>query len=78
MDRMLFLDRPTGLFSHETGRSKKTMTSGYGVEQQGTLQLRQQIAESVRSFGLELDGRAADILGAAVDADPQTAHRHLT
>jgi len=38
---------------HETGASKKTQTSRYGVEQQGTLQLRQQIVEAVRYSSLE-------------------------
>ena len=32
---------------HETGASKKTMTSGYGVEQHGTLRRRHEIVESV-------------------------------
>lgn len=33
---------------HETGMSKKTMTGGYGEEQQGTLEWRRQLVESVR------------------------------
>lgn len=35
------------IVGHETGASKKTMTSGYGVEQHGVLELRQKIVESV-------------------------------
>lgn len=35
------------IVGHETGASKKTMTSGYGVEQHGVLELRQRIVESV-------------------------------
>ncbi len=33
---------------HETGMSKKTMTGGYGEEQQGTLEWRQRLVESVQ------------------------------
>lgn len=35
------------IVGHETGASKKTMTSGYGVEQQGSLRRRQEIVEAV-------------------------------
>jgi integrase len=36
------------IVGHETGASKKTMTSGYGVEQHGTVRRRQEIVESVK------------------------------
>lgn len=39
------------IVGHETGASKKTMTSGYGVEQHGTLRRRQEIVEAVH-YGL--------------------------
>lgn len=35
------------IVGHETGVSKKTMTSGYGVQQHGTLRRRQEIVEAV-------------------------------
>lgn len=41
---------------HETGRSKKSMTSGYGDEQQGTLEWRQRLVEKVRYPSLEPRG----------------------
>lgn len=46
--RKHFLDDVIAIVvGHETGASKKTMTSGYGVEEQGTMKLRQDIVESV-------------------------------
>lgn len=43
-----FLDEVIAIVvGHETANSKKTMTSGYGVEKQGTLKLRRDIVESV-------------------------------
>lgn len=39
---------------HETGRNKKMMTGGYGVEQQGPLELRRQIVEAVTYPVLDL------------------------
>ncbi|MDC9823970.1 tyrosine-type recombinase/integrase [Devosia sp. ZB163] len=41
------------IVGHETGNSKKTMTSGYGAEQHGTLEWRQRLVESVRYPSLE-------------------------
>lgn len=49
---------------HETGKSKKTMTSGYGDEQQGILELRQKIVEAVTYRGL-LVKHPSDTAGAA-------------
>jgi integrase len=43
-----FMDVEIALVAgHDTGESKKTMTSRYGIEQQGTLERRQEIVESM-------------------------------
>jgi integrase len=43
-----FLDPVIAIIvGHETGANKKTMTSGYGVEQHGTLPWRQKLVEAV-------------------------------
>jgi integrase len=49
---------------HETGKSKKTMTSGYGNEQQGIIELRQKIVEAVMYSGLPIE-RPSDTPAAA-------------
>lgn len=47
--RKQFLDNVIAIVvGHETGTNKKTMTGGYGVEQQGSLQLRRDIVELVK------------------------------
>lgn len=40
-------DEIATVVGHEIGESKKTVTSGYGVEQHGTLKRRQEIVEAV-------------------------------
>lgn len=53
--RKHFLDDVIAIVvGHETGTNKKTMTGGYGVEEQGTMQLRRDIVESVSYPGLLL------------------------